>query len=957
MNILAKFKIFILALIVMIASLTFIQSNTIHAEICGSSLEVDLYAGQHINSGNVTVWNNGDELFVRFNTINNYYLSETHLAVALSVDEISQTKTGNPKVGLFPFATLNNPPVSEQIYSINLSDYGYQEGDTLYIAAHAKVQLLNGDGEVIQEETAWADGANFSGNNWATYASFTLQTCTAIWVEAGLSVINIPVGTSENIAYTVNFETGTSDTYNISFSQSISPDIGGISLSTDFPPGWTTNTTTSWVVNETITGNAIGTYELTTIATINETGESDQVTTIVNVISDVENPALNPLGSNPDAISISIPTDVLFTTLLSGSDLTPTEIVVEEVDEFGNPIVTLGGLVDDGSAGDLLSTDNVYSGTFNIISDIEGQIYFRARATFPGIIDPVYSEIYKLGVTRFPTDIQASDMSKIVTDPQTGDEIVSNEVLVSFMEGTDPDTIEAIINSIGGTIVGTIYGLGYYQIEIPDTGDASGVNDTINLLLTYPEVLLAEANGIDEIFEVVPNDPKYSSQWALEKVRADEAWVVARGSATVAVVDTGVDYNHEDLSGKIIKGKDVADNDNDPMDGGTNKSHGTHVAGIIAASVNNGKGIAGISWGSKILAVKIYKDSGGGASHTTLAAGIKYAADQGVKIINYSNGGSDSSTKHDAVKYATNKGVLFVAAAGNSGSSTKEYPGGYAEAFTVGNTTSTDSRSSSSNYGSWVNIAAPGSGILSTVPDNKYANKSGTSMATPYVAGAAAGVWSRHPSWTAVKVRERLERTTKPLPGLQLGAGRIDLFEAVFNGSFEIGDLSEWTKTGTASSLTSLGPLVPQDRNGHKNRMGYVSTGPAGDFVSSTLSQDFTIQSGVSSIPVSFDYNFVTEEYPEWVGTIYDDKLIITLKTPSGNTIELARETINTSSFIPVSGIDFPGGDNTVGMTGWKAVTVNVPVTEGPGTYKIFISDAGDDIYDSVVLIDNIRFK
>jgi subtilisin family serine protease len=233
----------------------------------------------------------------------------------------------------------------------------------------------------------------------------------------------------------------------------------------------------------------------------------------------------------------------------------------------------------------------------------------------------------------------------------------------------------------------------------------------------------------------------------------------------------------------------------------------------------------------------------------------------------------------------------------------------------------------------------------------------GTSMASPMVAGAAAVVWSKNPSWTAAQVEERLEKTAKPLPGLQLGAGRIDLFEAVFNGSFELDDLSEWTKSGTVSSLTSLGPLVPQDRNGHKNRMGYVSTGPSSDYVSSRLSQTFTIQSGVTSIPISFDYNFVTEEYPEWVGTIFDDKLLITLKTPSGNTVELARETVNTSSFTAIGGIDFPGGDNTVGMTGWKPKTVNVPVTEGEGTYEIFIQDAGDDIYDSVVLIDNIRFK
>ncbi|MBM3235328.1 peptidase S8 [Candidatus Poribacteria bacterium] len=545
-------------------------------------------------------------------------------------------------------------------------------------------------------------------------------------------------------------------------------------------------------------------------------------------------------------------------------------------------------------------------------------------------------------------------MSKVVVDPNTGEEYLSNEVLITFVDGTTPDTIEVIISSIGGTIVGTIPGLGIYQVEIPDTGDTTGVQTAIANLQIHPEVVSAETNGIGKPGEVVPNDTKYSSQWGPQKIRADEAWIIARGKVTVAVIDTGVDYNHEDLSGKVIKGKDFADKDKDPMDGGPYKSHGTHVAGIVAANTNNGKGIAGISWGSKILAIKIYKDSGGGATDANFDASVKYAADKGAKIINYSTWGHpDSKTLHNAVKYATKKGILFVTIAGNAGSSTKTYPGAYSESFTVGNTTSTDGRSPTSNYGSWVDIAAPGSDILSTIPDNKYDNKSGTSMAAPHVSGAAAVVWSRHPSWSASKVRQRLEKTAKELPGLQLGYGRIDLFEAIFNGSFEIGDLSEWSSVGTTSSITALGPITPQ----HWKRMGYASTGPSGDFVAASLNQTFKIQSGVTTLPITFIYTFVTEEYPEWVGTIYNDAVTITLVAPSGNTYTLAVETVNSSAFTPISGIDFPGGDNTVGWTGWKTAHKDIPVTEGSGTYKIFITDAGDDIYDSVILIDNIQFK
>jgi hypothetical protein len=214
-----------------------------------------------------------------------------------------------------------------------------------------------------------------------------------------------------------------------------------------------------------------------------------------------------------------------------------------------------------------------------------------------------------------------------------------------------------------------------------------------------------------------------------------------------------------------------------------------------------------------------------------------------------------------------------------------------------------------------------------------------------------------NPSWTAAKVRERLLKTSKPLAStLQIGIGRLDLFEAVFNGSFEIGDLSGWTTTGTCSSLPSLGAFVPK----HGKRMGYASSGPAQAQVEATLSKNFTIQNGVTSFPIKFEYNFVTEEYPEWVGTIYDDKLKITLTAPNGNQTVLAYETVNGSTFTPYTqspALDFPGGDNTIGYTGWKTASATVAVTQGSGEYKIYITDAGDHIYDSVVLVDNIRLK
>jgi hypothetical protein len=305
---------------------------------------------------------------------------------------------------------------------------------------------------------------------------------------------------------------------------------------------------------------------------------------------------------------------------------------------------------------------------------------------------------------------------------------------------------------------------------------------------------------------------------------------------------------------------------------------------------------------------------------------------------------------------------VVVTAAGNNSNSIPLYPAGCSGAFTVASTDNNDARSGFSNFGSYVSVAAPGTAILSTVPTGScqlcsatgYRSLPGTSMAAPHVAGAVAVLLSRRPSLTAAQVEDRLKRTAVPLaPALQVGSGRIDLFEAVFDGSFEDNLMTLWNRVGTVSSVPNLGPITPRDRK----RMAFISSGPAGDQVAGSMTQSFTIQPGVTSIPLTFEYAFVTEEWPEFVGTQFNDSMTITLVTPSGGTVTLANETVNGSAFTGVVGVNFPGGDNTTGWTGWKTRTVNVPVTAGPGTYRIFVTDAGDDIYDSAVLVDRIRFK
>jgi subtilisin family serine protease len=447
---------------------------------------------------------------------------------------------------------------------------------------------------------------------------------------------------------------------------------------------------------------------------------------------------------------------------------------------------------------------------------------------------------------------------------------------------------------------------------------------------------------------VVPNDTNWGLQYAPAKVRADEAWVIGRGGTTIAIVDTGVDYNHPDLSGKVILGYDYANNDANPMD---DNSHGTHCAGIAAAKGNNALGIAGIAWNSNILAVKAC-DSAGNCPSSAWASGIIYANGHAAKIISMSLRRYDIvPVIQSAVANAVANGRLVVAAAGNETSSTPTYPCAYPGVLCVGSTTSTDARSSFSNFGPHVDIAAPGSSIYSTVLGSSYGYKSGTSMATPLVAGIAGLTWSRFPTWTATQVQARLIATGMPLPGLQIGP-RVDAFDALFNGNFEDG-LNGWNWTGTASAVTALGPIAPTK----DLTMGMISTGPDSTVVQSELYQSFSVQAGVSSIPIKFSYAMITEEYPEWVGTQYNDNLHVLLEKPDGTTATLAFESVNDSSFTAIGGIDFPGGDSTVGWTGWKNVNLTVPITAGPGIYRVRVRDEGDGIFDTNMVVDNIRFK
>jgi len=787
--------------------------------------------------------------------------------------------------------------------------------------------------------------------------SWEVQFPAQINIETSPFDIALTPGDVGNISTNVTFITADSDLFTIDVTQQVvtlSGTAGGISIFPNVVGGFMSSIDKTTVDNQEITALSDGVYEITTTAEIIETGEIVSAVARVTVESIAQTHSLGVPGSVPGGLAPDTSTSVVFTTQIQGAATTiPVEVVL------GGDVTVI--LNDQGVDGDIAANDGTFSGTATInTAGLAAGTCLSIVATSTQGTATAISDAYPLCVSSLPLDLALSNLSNTVNDPVSGELAVADEAIIAVVFGTPDAMINQIAASVGGVVVGSIPGLNVYQIKLQVPASSSSELAQILVdLESFAEVTGAESNVIDKAQAVTPSDSRFSSQSALTKIRADEAWTIARGTVTIAVVDSGADLDHPDLSSKIVKGKDFVDGDNIPND---ENGHGTHVAGIAAAATNNSQGIAGVSWGSKILVVRIFDSTGSGTSART-ADGIKHAADKGARIINISGGGTGGEVvKCNAVSYAIGKGSMVLAAAGNNGNSTMFYPAACPGTIAVGNTTLLDSRASTSNFGSWVDLAAPGTNILSTVPvggtcehcnSTGYKPLSGTSMAAPMVSGSAAVVLSRQPALTNAQVETRLKRTAVELPSANLGAGRIDLFEAVFNGSFEEGNLALWTRLGTASSKTSLGSIVPQDRK----RMGSVSTGPAGAQTTGTLLQGFMIQPGVTSFPLSFKYAFVTEEYPEFVGSVFDDSLKISLVTPAGAEIVLAEESVNASSFMAIGGIDFPGGDTTVGWTGWQSVSTTIPVTGGSGVYRIFLQDAGDSVYDTETLIDEIKFK
>jgi subtilisin family serine protease len=411
----------------------------------------------------------------------------------------------------------------------------------------------------------------------------------------------------------------------------------------------------------------------------------------------------------------------------------------------------------------------------------------------------------------------AADDPSQVADP----EVVPGQLVVGFDEDTSPSAQRKAVVQAGGRIEDRVDSIDGAVVSARGGKSTDQLADQLSQLdgvdFVEPNYVLKSSR--------IPNDGAFGQLWALHNtgqldgtagadINAPAAWdLTTGGDVTVAVVDTGVDYNHVDLKNNIwtnpadppngidddhngfvddVHGIDLSNGDSDPMD---DSGHGTHVAGIVGSEGNNGLGTVGVNWKVHLMALKFLNASGEGST-AQAAEAIDYAINAGAKVINASWGGpAYSFALYKAIKDADNQGVLFVAAAGNEGDNSDtspEYPAAFdlPNIVSVAATDSDDSLLDFSNYGSrTVDLGAPGDEIYSTVPKqvsaSGYAYFSGTSMAAPFVSGAAALYLARTPQSTVTQVRDALLQSVDPLPSLAgktVTGGRLDVGKALGAG-------------------------------------------------------------------------------------------------------------------------------------------------------------------------------
>jgi subtilisin family serine protease len=425
----------------------------------------------------------------------------------------------------------------------------------------------------------------------------------------------------------------------------------------------------------------------------------------------------------------------------------------------------------------------------------------------------VFSSICVAGGKITNNSINTSSISEPFDETVIYGEFVPGEIIIGFKDtisvSKNQEIISLLIESENGVLKETDNKLNLVKVDVEPGTEISFIEN----IKHDPNVKYAEPNYL-AYASVIPNDPRWNQQYGPANIKCPEGWDESTGSSNVviAIIDTGVDYTHEDLADDIVDGYDFVDinfndydsniyrfrdspvspyyddyktHDDDPMD---IVGHGTHCAGIAGAVTNNSIGVAGVSWDCKIMPVRtgflceVYWNGAwyevGLFEYDDVKDAIEYAADQGADVISMSFGGPDSYMIKNACNYAYNKGCVLVGASGNEAKAVVTYPARYDKVIAVGAIDDDNERCSFSNRGPNLELVAPGENIMSTLPGDSYGYKGGTSMACPHAAGVAALAISRYPSYSNQQIRQLLRDSADDL-GLsgrddEYGYGRVD---------------------------------------------------------------------------------------------------------------------------------------------------------------------------------------
>ncbi|MBI2570109.1 MAG: S8 family serine peptidase [Candidatus Schekmanbacteria bacterium] len=485
-------------------------------------------------------------------------------------------------------------------------------------------------------------------------------------------------------------------------------------------------------------------------------------------------------------------------------------------------------------------------------------------------------------------------------------------------------------------------------------------------LARRPDVEWAELDGTMRAAELLPNDARFAAQYGLHNtgqdggspdvdIDAPAAWDVTTGSDAVilAILDTGIDYEHEDIRDRIalVSGADLVNGDSDPSD---DAGHGTHVAGIAAGRGDNGIGIAGVCWQCPIMPIKVL-DAQGTGTFSDIAAGITLAAGSGARAINLSLGAATPSQAiQDAIDAAWAAGAVIVAAAGNAGTSAPFYPAANNHVYAVAAIDHTGARTSFSSYGGFVDIAAPGADIQSTLPGNAYAGWNGTSMAAPFVTGIIGLLAAQHPSWNPHLLTEQVSRTAKSVPATDVGAGLATAGAALQTAvlpviSVAAATVSDPGPSGDGDGRLDLGESIAltvtlrSDFGDLAGLTGTLSTAAAGVWISDDGGTWEAVRSGESA-STGGDPFLLSATAPARAGDVIQLSLAVT--DGAGFSADLSLElTIDGGVELPTNVFcsDYTITKNIYMVRDHVVVCEGKTLTIEPGTVLRFVKGAASD--------------